>query len=63
MRTGSKISDAARKWGIGERINTLCLKGRIEGVMKFGTTWTIPADAQKPNDERIKSGKYIKNDK
>ncbi len=64
MRTGSKISDAARKWDIGERrINTLCLKERIEGVMKFGTTWAIPADAKKPKDERIKSGKYIKNDK
>lgn len=59
-----KISDVAEKWGIGERrINTLYLEGRIEGAMKFGTTWAIPADAKKPKDERIKSGKYIKNDK
>ena len=27
---------------------------------KFGKSWAIPADAEKPKDERIKSGKYIK---
>ena len=56
-----KIFEASEKWGIGERrINTLCLEGRIEGAVKFGTTWAIPCDAEKPKDERIKSGKYIK---
>jgi hypothetical protein len=56
-----KISDAAKKWGIGERrINTLCIEGRIPGVVEFGTTWAIPVDAEKPKDARIKSGKYIK---
>lgn len=59
-----KISDAAEKWGIGERrINTLCIEGRIPGAVKFGTTWAIPIDANKPKDTRIKSGKYIKSDK
>ena len=65
-----KISEVAKKWGIKERrINTLCLEGRIEGAVKFGNTWAIPEDAEKPKDERIKSGKYIdwrkenKNDK
>ena len=57
-----KIQDAVEKWGISDRrINTLCLQGRIEGAVKFGTTWAIPEDAEKPKDERIKSGKYIKN--
>ena len=56
-----KISDAAQKWGIGERrINTLCNEGRIPGAIKFGTTWALPVEADKPNDARIKSGKYIK---
>lgn len=56
-----KISEAAKKWGIGERrINTLCLQGRLEGAVKFGTTWAIPMSVEKPKDERIKSGKYIK---
>ena len=65
-----KISEIAEKWGIKERrINTLCQEGRIEGAVKFGNTWAIPEDAEKPRDERIKSGKYIewrkdnKNDK
>lgn len=56
-----KISDVSEKWGIKERrINTLCLEGRIEGAIKFGNTWAIPENAEKPKDERIKSGKYIK---
>ena len=56
-----KISEVAKKWGIKERrINTLCLEGRIEGAVKFGNTWAIPENAEKPKDKRIKSGKYIK---
>ena len=56
-----KISEVAENWGIKERrINTLCLEGRIEGAVKFGNTWAIPADSEKPADARIKSGKYIK---
>lgn len=56
-----KISEVSKKWGIKERrINTLCLEGRIEGAVKFGNTWAIPEDADKPKDERIKSGKYVR---
>ena len=33
-------------------------QSRIQGVI--GSTWSIPDDAPKPNDARIKSGKYIK---
>ena len=55
------IAEVSEKWGIKpRRINTLCLEGRIEGAVKFGNTWSIPEDAEKPKDERIKSGKYIK---
>lgn len=55
------IKAASEKWGIGlRRINTLCNEGRIEGVSKLGNIWIIPADAEKPKDGRIKSGKYIK---
>lgn len=55
------LSEAAKKWNISERrVNALCLEGRIEGASKFGKSWAIPADADKPNDARIKSGKYIK---
>ena len=57
-----KIQEGSEKWGISERkINTLCLQGRIEGAIKFGTTWAIPTDAVKPSDARVRTGKYIKN--
>ena len=55
------IKQAAQKWGIGERrINTLCQEGRIEGAVKFGKSWAIPAGAKKPIDQRIKTGRHIK---
>lgn len=55
------ISQMAEKWGLsGRRIQTLCMTGRIPGATKIGSYWAIPADAEKPKDERIKSGKYIK---
>ena len=55
------LKKAAEKWGIGDRrINTLCLEGRIEGASKIGNLWVIPVDTPKPDDNRIKSGKYIK---
>lgn len=61
MKGYLKISEVSEKWGIKERrINTLCLEGRIEGAVKFGNTWAIPDSAEKPKDERIKSGRYIK---
>lgn len=57
-----KASDASVKWGISNRrIVTLCNEGRIDGAIKFGNTWAIPEDTEKPKDERIKSGKYVKN--
>lgn len=64
MKGYLKIQEVAAQWGIKERrINTLCLEGRIEGAVKFGNTWAIPENAQKPKDERIKSGKYRKSDR
>ena len=55
------LKEAAEKWGIGDRrINTLCLEGRIKGASKIGNLWVIPVDTPKPDDNRIKSGKYIK---
>lgn len=55
------ISQTAEKWGVSvRRIQTLCATGRISGATKIGSYWAIPEDAEKPKDERIKSGKYIK---
>ena len=55
------VSQIAEKWGItGRRIQRLCAEGRIPGAYKMGAYWAVPADAKKPKDARIKSGKYIK---
>ena len=55
------ISQTAEKWGISSRrIRVLCVEGRIPGAFKIGAYWSIPDDAEKPKDERIKSGRYIK---
>jgi len=55
------ISQVAEKWGIKQRrIRVLCAEGRIEGAYKVGAFWLIPEEAEKPKDERVKSGKYKK---
>jgi hypothetical protein len=55
------ISQVAEKWGIKQRrIRILCAEGRIEGAYKVGAFWLIPEEAEKPKDERVKSGKYKK---
>lgn len=56
------IQQVSELWGLSvRRVNTLCNEGRIEDAVKFGKAWAIPTNAEKPGDERIKSGKYIKN--
>ena len=57
------IRQISKKWGISvRRIQVLCVEQRIPGAVKIGYSWAIPADAEKPKDARIKSGKYIKSD-
>lgn len=47
-------NDAVQKWNISERrIRQLLTEGRIEGAVKIGGNWNIPADAEKPLDKRI----------
>jgi Fic family protein len=45
--------EASEKWKISDRrIRVLCSEGRIEGALKIGRNWSIPADAVKPADAR-----------
>ena len=47
------VGEAAEKWGISSRlVQKYCAEGRIEGVVKFGKSWGIPSNAQKPQDPR-----------
>ena len=53
--------EASALWGISERrVGILCGQGRIDGAMKQGRIWLIPADAKKPTDLRFKTGDYKK---
>lgn len=55
------IKEAAAKWDLSvRRVQTICNEGMVSGVVKFGHSWAIPKDAERPADKRIKSGKYCK---
>ena len=55
------IRQMAEEWKISpRRIQVLCAENRIPGAFRVRRTWAIPADAEKPKDARIKSGKYVK---
>ena len=48
-------NEMAEKWGISSRrVSLLCAQDRIEGAIKKGKTWLIPAEAKKPIDARLK---------
>jgi hypothetical protein len=49
------------KWNLSvRRVQDICKAQLIPGTKKFGQSWAIPSNAEKPVDGRIKSGKYIK---
>jgi len=44
-----RADDAAKRWDVSLRqVQRLCIEGRIESAIKFGTTWAIPENAPKP---------------
>ena len=56
------LRQISEKWGISvRRIQVLCVEKRILGAVKIGYSWAIPANAEKPKDASVKSGKYAKN--
>ena len=58
LLTVKKISEL---WNMEERkITALCREGRITGAIKQGKSWMIPAKTKKPEDKRVKSGRYKK---
>ena len=58
MKTCKEMS---KEWGISERrVTEFCKKNVIPGAVKLGKRWQIPDDAQRPVDNRIVTGKYVK---
>jgi len=55
------IRQIAERWGLSKRrVQVLCAENRIPGAIRIDSVWAIPINAEKPNDARIKSGKYRK---
>lgn len=49
------VREAAEKWELSQRrVQVLCVNHRIEGVIRFGHSWAIPQNAEKPRDRRRK---------
>jgi len=50
------VKEAAELWNISERwVQKLCVEERIPNVQRFGRSWMIPKEADKPRDMRIKN--------
>lgn len=50
-------------WGISDRrVTEFCKDGKIPGAEKVGKQWQIPDNAQRPTDNRIVSGRYVKSE-
>ena len=55
------VKEAAMRWELAERtVRGLCIDGKIPGAVKSGRSWLIPAGAEKPVDNRIKTGAYVR---
>lgn len=53
--------EKAIEWCVSEReVTYLCNHDRIPGAEKLGKSWQIPDDAERPADQRVKTGKYGK---
>ena len=51
------VKEAAKRWNVTERsVTGFCRDGKIPGAVKRGKAWMIPAGAQKPVDNRVKTG-------
>lgn len=60
MKDYLTIKEVAEKWEVTpRRVQKMCADGFIPGVEKFGKSWAIPNDAEKPKDGRITTGEYI----
>ena len=51
------VKQASEQWGLSDRrVRVLCTQGKIEGVIKNGRSYLIPANSVKPADGRALRG-------
>ena len=57
-----RAEELAERWNVSARqIQMLCKAGKIEGAIKFGTTWAIPEGTVKPTRTgKLKPGRKPK---
>lgn len=61
MHKMMSTKEAANLWGISDRqVSKLCGEGKVKGAMKEGRSWSIPIDAAKPADGRVKPVSQIR---
>lgn len=53
------VNEISEKWNLSPRtVQIMCAEGKIRGITKFGRSWAVPVDAERPQDGRVTSGKY-----
>ncbi len=53
MKGYLSVREISYKWNVSERwVSKLAQDGRIPGVERFGRSWAIPEDAEKPADPK-----------
>ena len=53
MKGYLSVWEISYKWNVSERwVRKLTQDGRIPGVERFGRSWAVPEDAEKPADPR-----------
>lgn len=54
------VKQAAERWGLSDRrVRMFCEQGKIDGAVRHGRSYHIPADAMKPTDGRCLRGKSV----
>lgn len=54
----AKTQEIAKLWGVTERqVQVLCKAGKVDEAIKFGNTWAIPLNAEKPTESRTRKSR------
>lgn len=60
MKEYISVKEISERWGISSRrVQKMCSEGKIPDVKKVGRKWLIPSEAERPKDNRLKSGEYL----